>query len=71
MKAHTQAIYSYIKPNSFVAEIPLLLTFNLILILSSYLSFNLPFSPVPITGQTFGILLVAMTLGKVRGQQSS
>ena len=27
----------------------------------------LPFSPVPITGQTFGVLVIAMALGQTRG----
>ena len=67
MQSNTTAIYSKIKPNSLLAELPILATFNMILVACSYLSINLPFSPVPITGQTFGILLVAMALGRVRG----
>jgi biotin transport system substrate-specific component len=35
--------------------------------LSAQISVNLPFSPVPISGQTFGVLLIAALLGKVRG----
>lgn len=67
MTSNTTALYSRIKPNKLLLEIPLYLTFNLLLVACSYLSFNLPFSPVPITGQTFGVLLVAMALGRVRG----
>lgn len=67
MTTNTTAIYSKIQPNSLLAELPLLATFNMILIACSYLSITLPFSPIPITGQTFGILLVAMALGRVRG----
>jgi len=67
MTTNTTAIYSKIQPSTFLTELPLLATFNLILIACSYLSINVPFSPVPITGQTFGILLVAMALGRVRG----
>jgi len=63
----TTAIYAKIKPNSIVNEIPILLAFNLLLVACSYLAINLPFSPVPITGQTFGILVIAMTLGRARG----
>lgn len=63
----TTAIYTKIKPNSLINEIPILIAFNLLLVACSYLAINLPFSPVPITGQTFGILLIAMTLGRVRG----
>jgi biotin transport system substrate-specific component len=60
-------IYDLIKPSARWMELPLLLGFNLVLVGCAYLSFNLPFSPVPITGQTFGVLLVAMALGRVRG----
>ncbi len=67
MTTNTTAIYSRIQPNSLLAELPLLATFNMILIACSYLTINIPFSPVPITGQTFGILLVAIALGRVRG----
>lgn len=67
MNGHTTAIYSQIKPNRLLLEIPLFIAFNLLLVACSYISINLPFSPVPITGQTFGVLLIAMTLGRVRG----
>ncbi|MCX6835998.1 MAG: biotin transporter BioY, partial [candidate division Zixibacteria bacterium] len=65
MRANSPAvtIYDVIKPSALWMEIPLLLGFNLVLVGCAYLSFNLPFSPVPITGQTFGVLLVAMALG--------
>jgi biotin transport system substrate-specific component len=48
-------------------EIPLLLGFNLLLIASAYLTIPLPFSPVPVTAQTLGVLLIGMVLGKARG----
>jgi biotin transport system substrate-specific component len=69
MRANVQTatLYDVIKPSSRVMEIPLLLGFNLVLVACAYLSFNLPFSPVPVTAQTFGVLLVAMALGRVRG----
>jgi biotin transport system substrate-specific component len=35
--------------------------------LTAQISFTLPFSPVPVTGQTFGVLLLAALLGRVRG----
>ena len=59
--------YQLIRPKAWWMEIPLLLGFNLLLVVSAYVSINLPFSPVPITGQTFGILLIAMALGRARG----
>jgi len=35
--------------------------------LTAQISFHLPFTPVPITGQTFGVAVVALILGRVRG----
>ena len=40
---------------------------NILLILCAHIVIPLPFSPVPITGQTFGVLLVAVLLGSQRG----
>jgi biotin transport system substrate-specific component len=67
VQAQQLTIYEVIKPSSRWLEIPLLAGFNLVLVLSSYLAFNLPFSPVPITGQTFAVLVIGMTLGRARG----
>jgi biotin transport system substrate-specific component len=38
---------------------------------SAQLSIGLPFTPVPITGQTFAVLLVGASLGTVRGGTSA
>src|SRR5690348_2867215 len=38
---------------------------------SAQVSFKLPFTPVPITGQTFSVLLVGAALGTARGAASS
>lgn len=59
--------YSLIRPTSRWMEIPILLGFNLLLAGLAQLAINLPFSPVPITGQTLGVMLIAITLGRVRG----
>lgn len=59
--------YDLVKPASKLMELPILLALNLLLVASAYVAFPLPFSPVPVTGQTFGVLLVAMALGRVRG----
>jgi len=67
MNSNNLVIYKLIKPTSYLAEIPILLSFNILLVVCAYLSINLPFSPVPITGQTFGVLIIAMALGKTRG----
>jgi len=39
--------------------------------LSAQLSIHLPFTPVPITGQTFAVLLAGASLGSVRGGASA
>jgi biotin transport system substrate-specific component len=40
---------------------------NLLLILCAQIAVPLPWTPVPVTGQTFGVLLVAALLGARRG----
>jgi len=40
---------------------------NVLLMLCAQIAVPLPWSPVPITGQTFGVLLVAVLLGARRG----
>jgi biotin transport system substrate-specific component len=40
---------------------------NLLLILCAHIAVPLPWTPVPVTGQTFGVLLVAALLGSRRG----
>jgi biotin transport system substrate-specific component len=67
MNLRTAAIYGQIQPGSVLVSAALLLGFNILLVLSSYITITLPLSPVPITGQTFGVLLVAMALGRIRG----
>lgn len=67
MNINNAAVYNLVKPSKLIAELPYLFAFNIVLAACSYISITLPFSPVPITGQTFGVLLVAMTLGRVRG----
>jgi biotin transport system substrate-specific component len=39
------------------------ITFSLVTAISAQVSFHLPFSPVPITGQTFAVLLSGAVLG--------
>ena len=42
-------------------------TANVLLALCAHVAFALPWTPVPITGQTFGVLLVGVLLGSRRG----
>jgi biotin transport system substrate-specific component len=49
------------------ADVVRVIAANILLVLCSHLVLPLPFTPVPITGQTFGVLLVAVLLGSRRG----
>lgn len=40
---------------------------SLVIALSAQVSFRLPFSPVPVTGQTFAVLMIGALLGSKRG----
>jgi biotin transport system substrate-specific component len=40
---------------------------NILLALCAHIAIPLPWTPVPITGQTFGVLLIAVLLGSRRG----
>ena len=51
-------------------EVALIVAGNLLIILSAQLRIHLPFTPVPITGQTFAVLLVGAALGARRGAAS-
>lgn len=59
-------LFDLFKPSSRVQEALLLVGFNLLLVGSAFVSIHLPFSPVPITAQTFAVLLIAMVLGRTR-----
>lgn len=49
------------------ADVVRVIAANILLVLCSHIVLPLPFTPVPITGQTFGVLLVAVLLGSRRG----
>jgi biotin transport system substrate-specific component len=48
-------------------DLVLILQGSLVIAASAQVAIPLPFTPVPITGQTFGVLLVGMALGSRRG----
>lgn len=52
------------------ADLALVLGASLFVALMAQARVNLPFSPVPITGQTFAVLLVGAALGSKRGAAS-
>src|SRR6202050_1757635 len=49
------------------ADVLRIATANILLALCAHIAFPLPWTPVPVTGQTFGVLLVAILLGSRRG----
>ena len=53
-------------PQRIQKSIILPITGSILLTLLSKIRIVLPFSPIPITGQTFGVLLLALLLGKNR-----
>ena len=53
-----------------VADALLVLAGAAFVALAAQIEFHLPFTPVPITGQTFAVLLVGASLGAVRGTAS-
>lgn len=59
-----------IKSKSLTANIVIALSGSLLLALLARLSIPVPFSPVPITGQTFGILFLGAVLGSRIGTLS-
>lgn len=53
--------------NAALVDLSLILLGSLFVALTAQVSMPLPFSPVPITGQTLAVLLVGMALGSRRG----
>jgi len=56
--------------SSAARDFMLILVGSLVVALSAQISVPLPFSPVPVTGQTFGVLLVGALLGSRSGALS-
>ena len=56
-----------VTPASAFYDLALILAGSALIALSAQVAFPLPFSPVPVTGQTFGVLFVASLLGRARG----
>ncbi len=51
-------------------DVMLVLSGSLLVALASQITIPLPFSPVPVTGQTFAVLLIGAALGSRRGAYS-
>lgn len=58
------------RTNLSLRDMMLVSMFTAILAVLAYVAVPLPFSPVPVTGQTFGIMLAGLLLGKKRGVMS-
>jgi biotin transport system substrate-specific component len=58
---------TWLRERSVPTQVATLLTANVLLVACSQLSVHLPFTPVPITLQTFGVVLIGMLLGKKYG----
>ncbi|MCX6352513.1 MAG: biotin transporter BioY [Bacteroidetes bacterium] len=52
--------------NSFVKELLLVVAGSLLIAVCARLTLYLPFSPVPITAQTFAVLVIGMSYGRIR-----
>lgn len=53
--------------SSLLHNILLILAASVLIALSAQTAIKLPFTPIPVTGQTFAILVVGMALGSKRG----
>ena len=76
MQARSQTIVDVAIPNlglfsiSWVRDIVLIVAFSFLTALFAQIAFKLPFTTVPITGQTFAVLLTGGALGSRRGAAS-
>jgi biotin transport system substrate-specific component len=59
-----------IRKTGAAVDVALILAGALLVALAAHIRIPLPFTPVPITGQTFAVLLVGATLGAARGAAS-
>jgi biotin transport system substrate-specific component len=59
------------KAGALASELLLVLAGSALIALSAWVAIPLPFSPVPVTGQTFAVLLVGSALGSRRGAASA
>lgn len=55
------------KRSALIYDLFLILGASIFIALSAQIAFNVPFSPVPVTGQTFAVILTGALLGSRRG----
>ncbi len=65
-----RSIYAFREEASFARQVLLVLGFAGLTGLSAQVGFVLPFTPVPVTGQVFGVLLASSVLGRRLGPAS-
>lgn len=66
LAARRNLAFSFV-PDTSVWKVALVLAGSLVIALAAQVAFPLPWSPVPVTGQTFAILLVGAALGSRLG----
>ncbi len=70
MAALAQAVRPRAVRSALATDVALVLLGSVVVALAAQVSIRLPFTPVPITGQTLAVLLVGAGLGAVRGGAS-
>jgi biotin transport system substrate-specific component len=68
--ALTISTHYYPRASSWLRDLVLIFTGSLLLAVLAQVTFPLPFTPIPLTGQTFGVLLIGAVLGSQRGLAS-
>jgi biotin transport system substrate-specific component len=66
-KAHARVLADrLIAGEGFLWDVARVAAANLLMVLCAWIALPLPWTPVPVTGQTFGVMLVAVLLGSRR-----
>ena len=68
--APTVSLRFFPRAASWLRDLTLIVLGSLFVAALAQVEIPLPFTPVPITGQTFGVLLVGAALGSKRGAAS-
>jgi biotin transport system substrate-specific component len=71
MESQAATLRLAVVPRGLLADLLLVAGGAGLIAASAQVSFKLPFTPVPITGQTFSVLLVGAALGTARGGASA